>query len=134
MKIYVAGPYTAPTPEQVLANVNEAIRIGVELIEKGHTPFIPHLTHYVEMWQIENGAENRLGYEDYLAWDLSWLAECDAIYVIARSPGVDRELAYAKSVEMPVFYALNWVPDAKTTPEAPPSNPVIDFIQQNRVY
>ena len=38
MRVFVSGPYTAATPEQVEANVRRACEVGCELIAMGHAP------------------------------------------------------------------------------------------------
>ena len=46
MKIYIAGPYTKG---DVAQNVRNAIHAGNLAAHFGHTPFIPHLTHFWHM-------------------------------------------------------------------------------------
>src|SRR5688572_14477432 len=67
MRIYVAGPYTAPTPAAVEANVARAIDAGLALARAGHEPFIPHLAHYLELRAQATG--EGLPYAWYLAYD-----------------------------------------------------------------
>ena len=55
--IYVSGPYSAETEEGRLKNTQTAIDIGIELIRKGHTVLIPHLSHYTDMRAQELGIE-----------------------------------------------------------------------------
>jgi hypothetical protein len=47
-RIYVAGKYSAETPEGRLANTRRAIEVGIHLWHKGYAPFIPHLSHYTD--------------------------------------------------------------------------------------
>ena len=49
MHIYVAGPYSGASASEVERNVRTAIAAGVEIIRRGHYPYIPHLTHYVDL-------------------------------------------------------------------------------------
>lgn len=43
-RVYVAGPYTAPTAQGVAANVQAAVAVGVELRRLGFVPLVPHIT------------------------------------------------------------------------------------------
>ena len=107
MRIYVAGPYSAPTAREVQANVNEAIRVACALMRKGHSVYIPHLSHYV--WLHPEG---NFPYEHWVAQDYVWLDECDALYFIASSPGADKERAYMeKGWRRPVYTSLEDVPN-----------------------
>lgn len=111
MRIYVAGPYTGTTGSltERAANAATAITVGKSLIKKGHYPFIPHLTHYVE----EDGGE-RLDYETYLAWDISFLRTCEGLLRIpGHSPGADREEKIAQEMGIPVWYSLDEVTDGE---------------------
>lgn len=112
MRIYVAGPYTAPTLEDIERNVARAREIGVFLIRLGHTPFVPHLSHYLDETaaQIPGG---RIPYEEWMRQDLEWLRLCDALYVIAGSPGADLEVAAAHALGMAVYRNLDQVPRAR---------------------
>ena len=105
-KIYVAGPYSASDARKVQANVNEAIRIGCELIKKGYAPFIPHLSHYI--WIHPDGD---FGYEVWTNLDFVWLDHCDAFFYMESSNGADKELEYAKKMGIPIYYSLSSVPD-----------------------
>lgn len=113
LKIYVAGPYTASTPALVLDNVHAALDAGIEIIRRGHVPFIPHLTHWIEK-RNERETERhgfRLVYEDYLRLDMVWLAECDAVLYLGSSPGADRELAVAEGRGLTVYRAVEDIPE-----------------------
>jgi len=93
MKIYIAAPYTS-NPEQ---NTQRVLKIANQLIEKGYTPVIPHLYHYLhltfphdyEIWQ-------RLG------WEL--LEGCDIVLRLGgESPGADQEVQHAHKHGITVF-------------------------------
>lgn len=93
MKIYVAGPYSHPTEEGRLANVRRALDAAVALIRAGHTPFVPHLSHYLDERAEATGA--RIDYEEWLRQDREWLDLCEGFLYLAPSPGADRELERA---------------------------------------
>ena len=46
--IYVAGPYTGSNRQEIDRNVNRAIDAGMEIFNKGHFPYVPHLTDLVD--------------------------------------------------------------------------------------
>jgi len=108
LRIYVAGPYTAETPTQRIKNVKTAIDAGIIIYHKGHFPYIPHLTHFIDERAKEIGV--RLTWEDYIRWDLSWLDFCDAILCLGRSKGVDIEMRKAEDLEKLVFYSIEEIP------------------------
>ena len=109
LRIYVAGPYSAETPELVRANVDRAVRIGVELAYRGHYPVVPHTTWLLEQEML---VRNRtMPYQYWLDLTAGWLECCDALYYIASSPGADRELRDAMTEMMPIYRSLEDVPD-----------------------
>jgi hypothetical protein len=105
LKIYIAGPYTARTAKNRLANVNLAIDAGIALFLKGHFPYIPHLTHFVDTRALQT--RKALRWEDYLRWDLVWLRECDALLLLGHSRGADLELREAKRLRKSVFLSID---------------------------
>src|SRR6266571_6294579 len=108
LRIYVAGPYSAPTERERLANVLAAIDLGIALYQKGHYPYVPHLTHYVDLRAQESGIH--LEWEDYISWDLPWLEGCDALFYIGGSKGADLELDVARKLGKTIFTSIEDVP------------------------
>jgi hypothetical protein len=95
MRIYVAGPYTKG---DVAENVRNAIMAGDTLRALGHTPFIPHLTHF---WHFLRPH----GIDYWYSYDLEWLEMCDALFRLpGESHGADAEELRAKELGKPVFY------------------------------
>lgn len=105
--IYVAGPYSASTDEGKCENTMVAIDTGLVLLERGHYPFIPHLTHFVDQRTDE------LDYQDYMEWDEELLKRCDSFYYLGSSPGADAELDVAEDRGMTVYRSLSEVPDER---------------------
>lgn len=93
MKIYIAGPYSAKTTLECLENTIKIIDIGIQLLKLGHTPYIPHLTHFVDMRAKKLGI--KIDWQEYIDWDVEWLKVCDAILYVAQSKGADIELQTA---------------------------------------
>ena len=100
MKIYIAGPYSS-NPEK---NMKIAEEIGVQILKRGHIPFIPH--KHTFGWEKRNDVT----YEDFLRLDFAWLECCDALFFIGRSLGADRELEHSKKLNIPVYYKIDDIP------------------------
>jgi len=99
MRIYIAGPYRASTPEQVDANIRQARDAMAGLLRLGHTPFCPHsMTARFERDYPE--IEDRR----YLDTDLEWLRLCDGILML---PGSDRSSGAQAGLELAMTLKLN---------------------------
>ena len=108
LKIYIAGPYTALTEYAVRKNVDYAMDVGIELLRRGHSPFVPHLTHYLAL--RAKGRDYEPTWEDYMRSDLNWLQDADALFLINHSRGADIELAEAKINCLEIFTSMRSVP------------------------
>ena len=106
--IYVAGPYTGSDRQEIDRNVNRAIDIGIEIFNKGHFPYVPHLTDFVDKRAKELGKE--LSWEDFMAWDAPWLRICDALFLVGESRGANMELEEARRLGKTIFYSSSGVP------------------------
>ena len=111
MKIYVAGPYTPSKSDLHDAariahkNTLRAIRAGIAIIERGHIPFIPHLTHFIHL-----ETRKPLPRDFYIQYDSIWLRYCDAMLYLGKSSGADRELKMAKDKGLRIFYSVSDIP------------------------
>ena len=108
LKIYIAGPYTAATEEQIERNVNAAIDAAFVILDKGHFPFIPHLTHFVDKRAQEKGIA--LAWADYIRWDTVWAELCDGLLYLGTSKGADLELDLAVRLQKQIFYSIDEIP------------------------
>lgn len=103
MRIYVAGPYTKG---DVAVNVREAILAGEQLARMGHTPFIPHLTHF---WHLVQLHPVEFWYEQ----DLVWLRQCQALLRMpGESTGADREVYEAQKLGLRLYFTIENIPRA----------------------
>lgn len=94
MFVYVAGAYTSD-PE---GNTQIAIKVSHALMDMGHTPFCPHLCHYMHLQRSRD-------YEEWLRYDFLWLAKCDVLVRFkGNSPGGDREEAFAAKLGIPILF------------------------------
>jgi Domain of unknown function (DUF4406) len=117
--VYIAGPYTAPELKESEENAKAAIDAGIAILKKGHIPFIPHLTHYVDLRARE--LSMNLSWADYMRWDDAWLTKCDALLYLGSSKGADIELSRAKQAGKLIFYSLAEVPEGELAAKASPS-------------
>jgi len=111
MKIYVAGPLRNPDYKQVWLNVQKAIEVGLELIKRGHTPYIPHLTYFMHLHPANNVTPGE-ELEFYMNLEREWLKHCDALFFIGPSEGANRELEMATKLGLKVFATIDEIPRA----------------------
>jgi len=94
--VYIAGPIT--NGDQFL-NCSRAFKEGSKVMAAGHWPFVPHMSYAMHMVSPQ-------GYEDWMKWDFAWLSRCAALIRLpGKSPGSDREVAYANSLGLPVYHS-----------------------------
>ena len=109
MRVFIAGPYSAGHPREVLSNVNKAIEYGIWLMLAGYDVFIPHLSHYIHLHP-----SCPFEYEEYLKNDMAWLEVSDAVMRLSgHSNGADGEVARAKVLGIPVVYSLEELQDVQ---------------------
>jgi hypothetical protein len=95
--VYVAGPYTKPDP---CDNTRNACLVADELLALGFLPFIPHLSH---LWHLISPKP----YETWMDLDMAWLNRCDVLLRMpGESSGADREVEFAKSLGLPIYYSV----------------------------
>jgi len=120
MRIYVAGPYTPSTDDkheavwEAYKNVRRAILAAIEIIKKGHYPFIPHLTHFIH---IET--DEPLPKEFYYKYDLEWLQFCDALLFLGPSEGANIELDWAKKHGLKIYMSIDEIPQHRQVNDIP---------------
>jgi hypothetical protein len=112
MLTYVMGPYGAETEEGRLANVYEAMRIGHALLARGHSPIIPHLTHYFDAY-MRRFHDVTVSWDRWLEIDEDILRHCEAAYFIGPSPGADRERTLCERLGIRVYTHIDQVPERK---------------------
>lgn len=96
--VFIAGPYTAKDNSSEARHVGEAIKIGNQILDAGHTPLVPHLFFHLEI------AEAR-PYEEWLNATKNLLRKCDCVFrMTGASSGSDEEVKLAESLGIPVVY------------------------------
>ena len=106
--VFVAGPYSAPTEEEVKRNIKNAINIGRILFEKGYYPIVPHVL--VREYYNPEDKHGIFGYEPMMHYTQSIISKCDILLFIDHSPGVDRELKFAEDLGKPIYFDVNHLP------------------------
>lgn len=95
MHVYIAAPYTTPTPEY---NVAVAMSAACRLINLGYVPFLPHLYHYLDQVYPQP-------YETWMRLCLAYVRKSDKVLRLpGTSPGADREVEEAQRHGIPVFF------------------------------
>ncbi len=96
-RVYVAGPITKG--DQFL-NARNGILAGKTLYDNGYAPYVPHLTCF---WH----AVAPMPYDAWITMDNEWLPVCDALLRLpGESPGADKEVQFAHSLDIPVYYSM----------------------------
>ena len=111
LKIYIAGPYTNKENIRKELNVTAVIDTAIKIFKKGHFPYAPHLTHFVDKRTKKIGIN--LTWRDYMRWHDPWLILCDAFLYLESSRGADLELKKAKKLGKKIFYSIDKIPVIK---------------------
>lgn len=98
LKVYVAGPYSQG---DVGYNVHNAIVAGNILLQAGHFPYVPHLSHFMHLQKPQS-------YETWMELDRVWLLQCDALLRLPGfSPGAEKEWLTAIEMGIPCFDGMD---------------------------
>lgn len=105
-RIYVAGPMSKG---DFMENIHTGLRVGRELFMEGFAPYVPHLDAYMfPISQAETPEREVQIYNELLEWDFAWIEVSDALIRLPGvSAGADREVAWAESLAIPVFYEMD---------------------------
>ncbi len=109
--IYIAAPYTAPTPEGIVDNCARARAAGCSLVEKAGPIVFPVIPH-----QTGRDIEHIGDYAFWIAGTLELMKRCDAVLTLPRwehSRGAMSEVRTADRMPLPVFHRedelLRWL-------------------------
>jgi len=101
MLIYIASPYTIG--DQAM-NVRRQIEAGDQVLLKGHTPFLPCLSHF---WHFVSPKT----INEWMAIDRVILEKCDAVLRLpGESIGADEEVKHARELGIKVYYSIKEIP------------------------
>ena len=114
MRFYVCGPITPRncTPREASRihanNVDAGIVVAIQLMEKGHMVFCPHLSYYIHI-HPSCTEEVELGY--WYAYDNTILRMwAEALYYMGPSPGAELELELAERLGLRIYKNMDDVP------------------------
>lgn len=95
--VYIASPYTIG---DVAENVAVQEETAHKILDKGHVPIVPLLSHYLHI-------RRQRPYQDWLKMDMKILERVDIVLRLpGESKGADKEVTYAKEKGLPVIYSL----------------------------
>jgi|SRR5688572_31535144 len=106
MIIGVAGPYSADTADKRQKNLDAMNIAAAMLIEKGHIPLIGI---NAALPVVEKSATIDT-YKAIMDISLAVIDKCEALLLLAESPGANRERDLILSKGLPVYYDINEVP------------------------
>jgi hypothetical protein len=107
-RIYIAGPYRADTPHQIIEHIETARDAMAALLRAGHMPFCPHSMTA----RFERDYQD-IGEDCYLQLGIVWLRQCQGVLVLPgweQSEGTLAEVAEAHRLGMPLWYSVEDVP------------------------
>lgn len=108
MIIGVAGPYSAPTAAERQANLDAMNAAAARLLERGHIPLIGMnvALPVLEQADVEDP------YAATMAMSLAVIGACEALLLLAESPGANRERDLVLGKGLPVYRRIEDVPAA----------------------
>ena len=108
-RIYVAGPYSDSDIIQILTNMRNGIRMCIEVLKRGFSPFCPWLDYLFSLMLYPG---EQLTVNDYYQYSMAWLEASDAMLVLPEyenSKGTKAEIARAKELCIPVYYNIDYM-------------------------
>jgi len=99
--VYVAGPYRAPTPQQMAQHIYLAEQAALRIWGMGATAFVPHLN----TGQLTGTLDDEIFRQGYRAA----LRRCDALFLLPgwhTSVGTQEEYADAVALGIPIFETM----------------------------
>lgn len=113
--IYVAGPFTAPTPDAVRDNIRRAAQLGHEVRKLGAGALVPHLigAPYIHAASAAELPDD-FGYRWWLEETLEHMRRCDGVIMTPdweTSNGARAERDDARGRGQPCFLSLPQLKD-----------------------
>jgi hypothetical protein len=97
VKVYIASQYSIGDK---IENVTRQIECFHKLVELGYNPYVPLLSHYLEVYKHQE-------YETWMKLDFEWLDCCDCVLRLpGESKGADMEVERATENKIPVFSSI----------------------------
>ena len=108
MKIAIAGPYSAPTGKERQQNLDAMNEAAATIYEMGHIPIIGVNAALPVLEKSEVDDEYKL----IMDISMAMIESCDALLLLAESPGANRERELIESQGKPVFKSISEIPAA----------------------
>jgi hypothetical protein len=102
MIIMVSGPYSAATDEKKKLNLEKMNQAAAGLVKLGHVPVIGVNAALPVAEKFAEGER----YKVIMDISLALVKCCEALLLIAESPGANKERDLALQLGMKVFYSL----------------------------
>jgi hypothetical protein len=100
-RIYIAGKYTADTPNGVFDNIREGISASIKILEEGNAIFCPWLDHQLFIHGL------KASWQQMYDHSMAWLEVSDEVHVLPgweTSKGTIAEIKRAQELNIPVKY------------------------------
>ncbi|MFN8145132.1 MAG: DUF4406 domain-containing protein [Bacteroidia bacterium] len=101
--IGVAGPYSADTAEQRQINLDNMNKAAARLLELGHVPIIG-MNAALPVLEHANVSDK---YKCTMEISLAVISACDALLLLAESPGANKERDLILAKDRPVFKSID---------------------------
>ena len=105
MKIFVIGSYLEETAEATQVNIDKAAEVGIEIMRRGHLPFVPQ--------PMFAGWEAHVDMDQIMKTCFGWIEQCDAVYVLnigSEGGGTWRALEHARKYDKLVYDSYEQIP------------------------
>ena len=109
MIIAVAGPYSAPTEAARQQNLDALNEAAAQLLKRGHVPLIGVNAALPVIAKAADAADQ---YKAIMDISMAVMNCCEALLIIAESPGANRERDLFLARSLPVYHSLDEVPKA----------------------
>lgn len=103
-RVYVAGPYRAPSETGCKANIDRAKEAAIRLCVGGFFPMTPHLN--TALFDFDERLAN-VPAEFWLDNYKDLVLDCDMVLVLGNSEGTAAEVKVAQHYGIPVYFSLN---------------------------
>jgi len=103
MIIGVAGPYSADTEAERQQNLDRMNEAAAKLLEMGHIPLIGVNAALPVVDKMTEAADR---YEAIMRISMAVIGNCEALLLLAGSPGANRERDLVLAKGLPVFHSL----------------------------
>jgi len=106
--LYIAGAYRAETEWELHQNIENAREAAIEGWKRGYSVFCPHLNSG-HMGGVVDDSE-------FLAAGLDMVTKCQAMFMLPDwqdSEGAVRERKVAKTLDLPIYYSLDELPNLR---------------------